>query len=206
MTASIPGRENAMATSARTAALAYPWNSGAQRQLTRTTACGNARVAGSTARCSDLFGVLPLDMLNIRMFDDIPFAVTTVEPRLAIGVIRHIVREALSDYETDQRFRAFGLHAMSDAVQGTANEISRADCMTLRADRGRAMTGQNINTLLLRTMRMELGGKISGLNGNEVNTDVLEACRVSERLVEANSVVVEEVDLPLPCHFGDVCC
>ena len=30
------------------------YNSGAQRQLTRTTAGGSARTAGSTVRCSDL--------------------------------------------------------------------------------------------------------------------------------------------------------
>ena len=53
---------------------------------------------------------------------------------------------------------------------------------------------------------MKLGGQMTGLHRNDVNADVLEANRVSQRLVETHCIVVEKVRLLLPRHLSDGFC
>ena len=83
---------------------------------------------------------LPLDVMNVQMVNEIPLAVVAIEPLPKIGVVRDILREALADHEADEGFRTLRLHAVRHAIQRTADEVSGADGMSLRANRGRALT------------------------------------------------------------------
>jgi hypothetical protein len=142
-------------------------------------------------------------MLNVGMLDNIPLAVAAVELLFEVWIIGNVVAEALADNEANQRLCAFRFHAVRNAIEGAGYEISGADGMVFCTDGGSAMTRENINALLLGAVCVQLCGSMSGLYGDEVNADVLEASSIPKGLVDPNGIIVEKMDFLLARHFSD---
>lgn len=144
-------------------------------------------------------------MRHRRDVDQLPRPALATEQALAeLRVVGAVVGAALAGDEALQRHVAGVLHRVCEAAGAVADEGAGPDDGGLVADRDRGLAFQDPGALVLVVVHVELGRLVAGRHLDQMKAQVVEAGGVTERLVVALRVRVQEVDLVQARHRRDV--